>query len=425
MPTWLPATLIAAALTALSCRDGTVERAATLGAASAELSPVSCTTPTPTTVCSGESAAASDCFLAMDHPKLRKEFAQFFRVPAAGTPGHIRLYLKRLVDPPQTNVVCSADGNCPGYSAADPMAAWCNAGRCNSNPALTVSLCEAIGTVTAPRVDLDCEAFGIARLHARALPLGLDTLVDLTLAYAGGHTMDPARVYVAIFRAEQPDVPGAASWMTAFSAGCDPAGDYPQRALARQSRKISATGFTNPAFAPERSNLAFAMTMGDGALRCTADADCGTNGNCNLDTGQCQTCEGAGGIDLRTDVNNCGTCGNVCTAANAVPACVQGQCDHSVCTPGFYEMDGNRPNGCETQCLGRVCTNTLTQTTVELTAPMVPRWSLEVTPGAADADKVQTSTGFTNFMSIDTMATDNRVFQTSESYRHFCGLDWP
>jgi len=355
-----------------------------------ELSPVSCTTPTPTTICSAENTATPACFVALDQTRLRKEVAQFFRIPTAGTPGHIRMYLKRVVDPPQTSVPCSADTGCPGYDSNDPMKTWCVAGRCNSNPDMVVRICEAIGTTAAPKVDLSCESIADARVHARQLVLGQDALVDVTFSYAGGYTMDPAKVYVAIFKAESPwELPN--DWLVVYGVGCDADGAYSgadKRALTRQMRKISTNCptstdacFSRPAFSPDKRNIAFALTMGDGALRCTSDADCGAGGTCNSQTMRCQSCGGTGTINLQTDPLNCGTCGHVCTTTNAKPLCEAGQCTFGACFAGFFDLDDTSA-GCETQCNSQVnavtqrvtwiCENTLTHTTKELSVAPGP-----------------------------------------------------
>jgi hypothetical protein len=57
----------------------------------------------------------------------------------------------------------------------------------------------------------------------------------------------------------------------------------------------------------------------------------------------------AGGCkDLHVDVNNCGSCGNVCAVANGIPGCVNGQCVISSCIGGFGDCNRNVSDGCET-----------------------------------------------------------------------------
>jgi alpha-tubulin suppressor-like RCC1 family protein len=65
-------------------------------------------------------------------------------------------------------------------------------------------------------------------------------------------------------------------------------------------------------------------------------------GDCN-DDDVCETNTGA-------DRNNCGACGNVCTAgpnARGV-SCVAGACTSTGCRLGYEDCDGNAANGCET-----------------------------------------------------------------------------
>jgi hypothetical protein len=57
----------------------------------------------------------------------------------------------------------------------------------------------------------------------------------------------------------------------------------------------------------------------------------------------------AGGCkDLNVDVNNCGSCGNVCAVANGIPGCVNGHCVIVSCIGGFGDCNGNVSDGCET-----------------------------------------------------------------------------
>ncbi len=57
-------------------------------------------------------------------------------------------------------------------------------------------------------------------------------------------------------------------------------------------------------------------------------------------------------FDLLHDPENCGSCGRVCPyPAHAEPLCVGGEC-YFQCEPGYYDVDGNPDNGCEsTECV--------------------------------------------------------------------------
>jgi hypothetical protein len=71
-------------------------------------------------------------------------------------------------------------------------------------------------------------------------------------------------------------------------------------------------------------------------------------------TGGSMGCEGDGDkcgevcVDLKTDVDNCGACGNVCNApANATAGCAAETCGIGKCKTGFDNCDANAANGCE------------------------------------------------------------------------------
>ena len=74
--------------------------------------------------------------------------------------------------------------------------------------------------------------------------------------------------------------------------------------------------------------------------------------NCNEDDddgGYSDGCE----TNLREDENNCGACGNACSAENGGAICVNGQCRIESCEPGYDncdrgDSDGGYENGCET-----------------------------------------------------------------------------
>jgi hypothetical protein len=53
-------------------------------------------------------------------------------------------------------------------------------------------------------------------------------------------------------------------------------------------------------------------------------------------------------VDVTSDVNNCGACGNVCSAANGTASCVAGACAVAACSGGWADCDANPSNGCET-----------------------------------------------------------------------------
>jgi hypothetical protein len=87
--------------------------------------------------------------------------------------------------------------------------------------------------------------------------------------------------------------------------------------------------------------------IANGSRGCT-NSQCGI-GQCATGYGDCNAsaadgCEAA----FATDVNNCGTCGNVCpTPPNGVAGCVGGQCTLASCNTGFSNCDGDVGNGCE------------------------------------------------------------------------------
>ncbi len=82
----------------------------------------------------------------------------------------------------------------------------------------------------------------------------------------------------------------------------------------------------------------------DGLIDC-ADLDCANDAACAPCASECNgEC-----VDLSTDVENCGTCGNACNAANTVGgSCSQGTCQYSACSPGFGDCAQVSNDGCET-----------------------------------------------------------------------------
>ncbi|MFT3775634.1 MAG: MopE-related protein [Minicystis sp.] len=68
--------------------------------------------------------------------------------------------------------------------------------------------------------------------------------------------------------------------------------------------------------------------------------------------GKDNNCDGVidDGFDLMNDPLNCGSCGHVCTAQNAIGGCQGGNCVITTCKPGYANLDGNASNGCEYTC---------------------------------------------------------------------------
>ena len=93
---------------------------------------------------------------------------------------------------------------------------------------------------------------------------------------------------------------------------------------------------------------------------CVLDAECPVGAICIQ--GQCipgcspgqpcaagLSCCGGTCLDLATDMNNCGACGDVCPPPPHAlsPGCVNGQCTFAGCEAGWADCDSNPSNGCE------------------------------------------------------------------------------
>ena len=51
-------------------------------------------------------------------------------------------------------------------------------------------------------------------------------------------------------------------------------------------------------------------------------------------------------VNVTSDVNNCGSCGHVCSNNNGTPTCLAGVCAIT-CAAGFYDCNGLVSDGCE------------------------------------------------------------------------------
>lgn len=93
------------------------------------------------------------------------------------------------------------------------------------------------------------------------------------------------------------------------------------------------------------STVTYRVTAADGT---TADYEV-TVALCSSGCGDCDNdastaCENT---NLNEDVNNCGSCNNVCSPANATGICTAGACGIYSCTNPWRNCDGKVPNGCE------------------------------------------------------------------------------
>ena len=87
-------------------------------------------------------------------------------------------------------------------------------------------------------------------------------------------------------------------------------------------------------------------TVSCGGVQCGIAACAPTYADCDLTFAD--GCE----VSLPTDVNNCGTCNNVCpTPPNGVAGCAGSACTLASCNAGFANCDNNAANGCEKSVL--------------------------------------------------------------------------
>ena len=75
--------------------------------------------------------------------------------------------------------------------------------------------------------------------------------------------------------------------------------------------------------------------------QCTVQMCTAPFANCNMNAND--GCE----INKNTSAANCGMCGNACVFANAQPTCNNGACQIGTCNPGFGNCNMNAADGCE------------------------------------------------------------------------------
>ena len=54
-------------------------------------------------------------------------------------------------------------------------------------------------------------------------------------------------------------------------------------------------------------------------------------------------------VDTQTDPNHCGQCGLSCFTVNGEPDCRAGQCEIGACDQGYFDLDDDPANGCESE----------------------------------------------------------------------------
>jgi hypothetical protein len=100
------------------------------------------------------------------------------------------------------------------------------------------------------------------------------------------------------------------------------------------------------------TSLAHCGGCNKGCARANGTATC-TLGSCSLSTCNAgfKDCNGVDSdgceVNANTDVNNCGTCSNKCTASGATAVCASGSCDWTACTAGHADCNGVHADGCE------------------------------------------------------------------------------
>jgi hypothetical protein len=72
-----------------------------------------------------------------------------------------------------------------------------------------------------------------------------------------------------------------------------------------------------------------------------------SSGSCTVSCQAGLTSCGSSCVNTNTDPNNCGTCGHVCALANATSACSGAACVVTGCTAGFANCNGVASDGCE------------------------------------------------------------------------------
>ena len=210
-------------------------------------------------------------------------------------------------------------------------------------------------TGTATRIeDNNCPSNGAAGVRVDT-PGNLVIKNNATANGGSDYDIASGTSYGQIVQTPGANFTSATAWAN-FSSSC-PAGQS-------FCGGVCASLATNPNNCGTCGNV---CTVANGTPACT-------NGNCQI--ASCNTgfanCDNQYGngceVNTTNNASNCGACGTVCTnGANvAVSSCSNSTCMIATCNTGFGNCDGQYPNGCETNLgnnvnncgsCGNVCTN--------------------------------------------------------------------
>jgi len=100
------------------------------------------------------------------------------------------------------------------------------------------------------------------------------------------------------------------------------------------------------------SSTSIAIAAADCSLNCRNTVRSSTCQILGLNSGACgcsiiqEFCNNAC-VPTESDINNCGSCGTACLAANGVPTCNNGACGLASCNAGYANCNGVNSDGCE------------------------------------------------------------------------------
>lgn len=125
------------------------------------------------------------------------------------------------------------------------------------------------------------------------------------------------------------------------SLGCNPSGGV--ASAAGQAGYTDATSANSFAFHSCGGACSKQMCAGSNCNSALSYIDMGQSHGYTL----CKKIPGECGMGIDVDINNCGTCGNVCAPVPNGEISCNGTCGIAACTNGYSDCDGFYENGCE------------------------------------------------------------------------------